>query len=270
MGDYLVTDMITRLPILRGEEVLMLFGYDAKGMPKEYMEESHPFYGGFHPKADRIHRIKCFFGTYNEYGWINENDQAEEFMGKGGRNLFMRKTTYDFIMNEYRNTPVDRRCYLAQWYAKHNADATKEAFRLVNDDDAFMKSMLGKHGFDGVFWAFMQLKRNWFEDHELNDDMMLLEKNSVFLDNEKSMMSFIEHGIIKQVSDECREAIARYASDHSQILAPLEWYCIENRISPDGARHWDGEQWHNFAMSKRLAEFTASEAEKHLEIDDDF
>ena len=95
MGCYLETDFVTRLPIFRGDEVLVLFGYNVNTTLDKYYDEClHPFHGRFDPKMDCTHRIRCFFGTYNEYGWIEEdNADAYELMEKGYP-LMVRKETY--------------------------------------------------------------------------------------------------------------------------------------------------------------------------------
>lgn len=270
MGCYLETDFVTRLPIFRGDEVLALFGYNVNMSDKYYNECLHPFHGRFDPKMDCTHRIRCFFGTYNEYGWIEEsNDHAYELMEKGYP-LMIRKETYLYLLDEYRNTPVDEWNILMNLRECRNASKTEKALGLV-DGDVSMKDLLEKYKFDGLMWGLKQMRYDLDEDYDngkrLENDYKTYAKSRELFDDEKSAFKFVEEKTHKLLSEECNGLLFKYASDYSEIIKPIVWFCMENRIIPEAARYCGGEQYSNCQSSERLGKFIGEQARKFFDAE---
>ncbi len=263
MGDYYVTDCITRLPIIDGDDILALYGYYVYDERHVVQTALHPFSLMFHPRADK-HRVKCFFGKYDGSGGLIGEPEFDYGM-VDGYSVFMRRETYDMVFDEWKRYPVSGMCWGMMATEECNLRHTRDALaKLSKRGDTFLEGLLKDYGFDALDWGLRQLGHDCSKDTKkffakLEDDNDINEWDFT--------MAFVAKRASNKLNSEERKTVTQFAKEYAQILRPIEWYCSEARVYIAGAEATGG-QCTNFPLSMRLGEFIMNEAKRNTRAED--
>ena len=283
MGDWNEVDFVTRVPLMEGEDALVLCGkvINHDGFDIEQPSPAPPMHidgysrtsltsgecGFFCPDTQKD-CVRIYYGEYDGYGrlkgvdidWDDENWEL----------AFMRKDTLLFAQKEYakemkkRENSYERKC------AKEDMETGLERANEIRGNNAELAGIFERNGWEACIWANTQRAYDLFPDDSydeimpkiidmyLHGEMSPLRYMDDFEDNAKKMGFFVDR-------NPDHDAFERYAKDWKEVIRPLIWFLSHNFILPYRIK---GAQSYKFDVQKRLTRFArkqfdvAEEAEK--------
>ena len=284
MGDWNEIDFVTRVPLMEGEEAVVLCGKEIvheacdiqvkpKPAPPVHVDERR--YNslrsgecGFFCPDTQEDCVRIYHGEYDGYGRlkgvdIDWDDEDWEF-------AFMRKDTLLFAQEEYEKemkkneNRYERRC------AQKDMETGLERADKIRTNNAELAGIFERNGWEACIWANTQHAYDLFPKatydkikKKIHDMYMYGEMSPIrymddFEDNVKRMGLFVDR-------NPDHEAFERYAKDWKEVIKPLIWFLSHNFILPYRIK---GVQAYKFDVQRRLLSFArkqfgiAEEAEK--------
>lgn len=239
MGDFNVMDMITRLPITEGDEVI------AFCVPKNEPNLLNMGTGFFNDVKMRV-----AFGKYDGYGNVTHGDI--KLFDKNGDEiaLFIRARTMDFVTDAYNKRMVN----------EHEKEQENRILSVYVSSclNSFVKEMYQKHGWRAVSWAyqreyervkesasetFLNVVKDWY------DYKTLVDKGNFDISH--------------------KEEFNMDAWCYVLMFKVLEWFCKQHRISPFmyNFEKYSGQgiQYDDYDRARRFAKFIEGECEAKIE-----
>lgn len=126
MGCWNETCAITRLPIMAGDKVVVMVPILEKGKP-------HLFWTDPNPIINRSYLKELEFGTYDDYGWINELEQLDD--DSHLYSVFVFQSVWDRILELVKKHPNEdfvRELIQRGDYKPSNSSISDEKFDQFN------------------------------------------------------------------------------------------------------------------------------------------
>ncbi len=238
MGDFNVLDMITRLPITEGDEVV------AFCVPERMTDFLNLRCGLFND----INSIRMVRGVYGGYGDVVDGDCRLFEKDKGEVAFFVRKTTVDFIEKEYAERVV------WEHEEKERAQTLSVDIRSC-ENNPFAKGMYEKYGHQAVDWA---MTREYVRSGKGSWKSTILDAFDFSQDVKKGEEKILDESQFEED-----------AQLYLLLFQKIEWFCIGNRISPFmyNFERYSGQgiQYDDYDRARRFAKFIEGECDAKIE-----
>lgn len=280
MGDWNEIDFVTRVPLMEGEEAVVLRGKvieheacDIPTNPPTHVDAR--FYNsltsgecGFFCPDKQKDCVRIYHGEYDGYGRLKGVDI--DWDDDDWELAFMRKDTLLFAQKEYAKEMKKKENSYERECARKDMETGLERANKIRGNNAELAGIFERNGWEACIWANTQRAYDLFPndsydkimpkitDMYLYGEMSPIRYMDDFEDNVKKIGFFVDR-------NPDHEAFEQYAKDWREVIRPLIWFLSHNFILPYRIK---GAQVFGFDVQKRLASFArkqigvAEEAEK--------
>lgn len=267
-------DFVTRLVITEGEEVVALYGRvtNQKVMiPVEGKKKKEPYFAEYDPFISQLDLstdcgVFVYRGVYD--GCLRIKGVEADWEQRYGHMAFMRKSTFDYIVDTYNNREIPKSWKEAEDCDKRNdmLKGREKADELKGLDDR-LAGIYTKYGLKACRWAINQTVYAMTPTETDNRkvigaivDANLFSFNKWRFDKE-SLKAQRKGKRFFFVSKIDYGSFERYASDYHEVLEPISWFTCVNNIKIDPMFGF-AQHALNYDCVRNLCEFVVKETKR--------